>query len=306
MKSDAIKIADKYNSANSYNLIFNDVFSVFNQIKNTSIDHCITDPPYNISGYDGKKAIGWLKSNKYWTEKKNFQKIDEKWDKFSDDDYKNFTLAWLSEVMRVVKPNGNLIIFGTYHNIYKIGEILQGSNRKIVNSIVWYKRNAFPNITQRMLCESTEHMVWAVNETSQKAKNWTFNYKDLKEINSSKFCDKCKKALDFNFSNCPYCANQTLLVKNNQMRNVWEINSTPINEKGHGKHPSQKPLEVIKRLITGWTKKGDTIIDPFMGSGTVPVVAKLMNRKFIGIDNQKEYCELALKRLDELKQGQLV
>ena len=95
------------------------------KIKDNTVDHCITDPPYNISGYDDKRNIGWLKSNKFWTDTKKFDKIDQKWDSFQNDDYESFTIQWLTEVIRIVKPNGNLIIFGTYHNIYKIGYLLQ-------------------------------------------------------------------------------------------------------------------------------------------------------------------------------------
>lgn len=233
-----------------------------------SIDHCITDPPYNISGYDHKKKIGWLQSNGIWTKEKNFSKIDAQWDKFSDGDYLTFTKDWISEVARVLKPNGNIIIFGSYHNIYQIGSILQGLDRKLINSVVWYKRNAFPNVTQRMLCESTEHIIWAVNETKKNAKNWTFNYKKLKELNGGV-----------------------------QMRNMWDIPSTPTSEKKHGKHPSQKPIGLINRLVIGGSNKGDIIIDPFMGSGTLPVVALMTDRNFIGIDNNKQYCNLALKRI---------
>ena len=242
------------------------------KIKDNTVDHCITDPPYNISGYDNKKNIGWLKSNKFWTDTKKFNKIDQKWDSFQNDDYESFTIKWLTEVIRIVKPNGNLIIFGTYHNIYKIGYLLQKLDRKIINSIVWYKRNAFPNITQRMLCESTEHIVWAVNNSQKKAKNWVFNYNLLKQFNNGK-----------------------------QLRNMWDVPMTPSSEKKLGKHPSQKPEEVIKRLILGGSNKGDKILDPFMGSGTIPMMAKQYSRQYIGIDNNPEYVALAKNRIALVK-----
>jgi len=266
MKS--ISIKNKIDNIKTNGLIFGDALKIMKALPDHSIDHCITDPPYNISGYDHKKKIGWLQSNEYWTKNKNFSKINADWDKFSDNDYVLFTKAWLAEILRIVKPNGNIIIFGSYHNIYRIGSMLQSLDRKIINSIVWYKRNAFPNVTQRMLCESTEHIIWAVNETQKKAKNWTFNYKELKNLNHGV-----------------------------QMRNVWDIPSTPASEKKYGKHPSQKPIELISRLVTGASNKGDIIIDPFMGSGTLPVVAQMFGRRFLGIDNNMQYCKLALKRL---------
>ena len=152
------------------------------KLKDGTFDHCITDPPYNISGYDHKKKIGWLESNKTWKEEKNFNKIDEKWDSFSDQEYDLFLQKTISEICRVVKPNGNIVLFGSYHNIYQIGYIFRKMDLRIVNSLIWYKRNAFPNVTQRMFCESTEQMIWAVNNSIKKAKNWTFNYHELKSL----------------------------------------------------------------------------------------------------------------------------
>jgi site-specific DNA-methyltransferase (adenine-specific) len=260
---------------NLYNLsriILGDALDKLRKLKDNSVDHCITDPPYNISGYDNKKNIGWLKSNKIWTEDKKYTKIDQKWDSFGDDDYEEFTTQWLTEIFRIVKPNGNLIIFGTYHNIYKIGYILQSLDRKIINSIVWYKRNAFPNITQRMLCESTEHIIWAVNNSQKDATKWVFNYNILKQFNNGK-----------------------------QLRNVWDIPMTSISEKRFGKHPSQKPKEVINRLILGCSNEKEIILDPFLGSGTVAMMAKYHNRKYIGIDNNSEYIDLAKKRINAVK-----
>ncbi len=306
MKVSNIKISKNFDKSNHYNLIFNDSFKILPQIPNDFAEHCITDPPYNISGYDFKKEIGWLKSNKFWHENKKFNKIEEDWDKFTDGDYDKFTQLWLDEIFRIVKPNGNIVIFGSYHNIYKIGAYLQKSNKKIINSIVWYKRNAFPNITQRMLCESTEHLIWAVNETQKNAKNWTFNYEILKDYNKVKKCKNCKKTINIDFKFCPFCGHSLFETIKLQLRNVWDINSTPLKEKKNGKHPSQKPIEILERLIVGLTRKGDKIIDPFMGSGTTPVVAKNMGRDFVAIDNNSEYCNLALKRLNQGHQDKII
>lgn len=253
-------------------LIFGDAIEKLKKLDTNSIDHCITDPPYNISGYDNKKKIGWLQSNKLWTEDKKFYKIEEKWDSFNNNDYEGFTQKWLNQVFRVLKPNGNIIIFGTYHNIYKIGYLLQKSDRKIINSIVWYKRNAFPNITQRMLCESTEHIIWSVNNTQKKATKWVFNYDVLKNMNNGK-----------------------------QMRNVWDIPLTPASEKKLGKHPSQKPIALIERLVLAASNEGNIILDPFAGSGTILLVAKKLCRKYIGIENNSEYIEYCQKRIESVK-----
>ena len=133
----------------------------------------------------------------------------------------------------------NLFIFGSYHCIFTIGFILQSVyNRRIISQIVWFKPNAQPNITCRMFTESTEFVVWSVNETPDKAKNWTFNYDDMKGINEGK-----------------------------QMRNLWAIPLTKRSERINGKHPSQKPLELIERIVLASTKDGDRILDPFRGRG---------------------------------------
>lgn len=245
-----------------------DAIEKMHKIPTDSVDHCITDPPYNISGYDGKKAIGWLQSNDFWTEDKKFNKMDEKWDSFTDSDYDIFLQEWLSEIFRIVKPNGNIAIFGTFHNIFDTGYMLKKNKRKIVGSVTWYKRNAFPNITRRMFCESTEYLIWAVNNDRKNAKNWTFNYDVLKEMNGGK-----------------------------QMRNMWDIPMTPPSEKRFGKHPNQKPIAVIEKLILGLTNEGDVVIDPFTGSGTIPFVAKKHKRNFIAIDKEKEFIEITRNRL---------
>lgn len=230
-------------------------------------DCCIADPPYNISNSERKK-IGWLKSNKIWEEDKKFFKINESWDNFTKDDYADFTFKWLDLITKLVKKNGNIIIFGSYHNIFTVGNILERLDRRIINTIVWYKRNAFPNITQRMFCESTEYMIWAVNNTNRDAKNWTFNYKLMKDINGGK-----------------------------QMRNVWDIPITSKKERIFGSHPAQKPIALIDRLILGLTEKRDRIIDPFVGSGTTLVSAARHSRKGLGIEINSRYFDIAKKRV---------
>ena len=199
---------------------------------------------------------------------KKFNKMASEWDKFSNGSYLDFCSEWIKQIKRVVKPNGNIFIFGSYHNIFKIGYLLETCGCKLINSITWYKRNAFPNITQRMFCESTEYIIWAANNPPGKAKNWTFNYDTAKTLNDGK-----------------------------QLRNMWDIPMTPIREKKHGKHPSQKPMEVVGRLILCCTNKNDLIIDPFCGSGTVAVTAKLLGRRFVCVDNNRDYIELAGKRV---------
>jgi len=250
-------------------LVLGDALEFLRTLPDRSVSHCITDPPYNISGTESRREIGWYKSNPTWREERGFAKISEDWDKFSQSDYLEFTYLWLTEVTRVVVPNGNILVFGTYHNIYKVGYVLEQLDRKIVNSIIWYKRNAFPNITQRMFCESTEQIIWAVNNVAKKAKNWVFNYEEMKQLTAN----------------------------GKQMRNMWDIPMTPTSEKSSGKHPSQKPLAVMDRLVLGCTNPGDLILDPFGGSGTTAVSAQRHLRNFLIVERDPDYCDIAKKRI---------
>ena len=221
------------------------------------IDHCITDPPFNLSK---KEGLGWAFSSHVT--------LTEEWDIFSREDYLAFSESWIKEVTRVVKPNGNIFIFGSYHNIYDMGHIISELGLKIVNSIVWFKPNAQPNITCRMLTESTEHVIWACNAQDGKAKNWVFNYDVAKKLNSGK-----------------------------QMRNVWSIPYTPKSEKQFGKHPSQKPIDLLSRMILIASNEGETILDCFGGSGTTAVVANSYSRNWILIDQDPKYNEIARDRI---------
>ena len=228
------------------------------------IDHCIVDPPFNIgsgSGRKGKSGLGWAFSSHVT--------MDEQWDTFTKDEFYAFNIAWLTEVARVVKPNGNILVFGTYHNIYQLGHILQHVlDRRILNSVVWFKPNAQPNITARTLTESTEQIIWAVNETPAKATGWTFNYWDAKEMNGGK-----------------------------QMRNLWDFPVTPKKERAAGKHPSQKPLALLERAVLLASQPGELLLDPFAGTGTLAVAAAKHNREWLMIESVPEYAEIAQSRI---------
>jgi site-specific DNA-methyltransferase (adenine-specific) len=218
---------------------------------------CITDPPYNMSG---RKGLSWAFSSHVT--------LEEKWDRFSSDEYEAFTRAWLTEVCRLTKVNGNIFIFGSYHNIYTIGAVAQAMKLRVVNSIIWAKPNAQPNITCRMFTESTEQVLWLCNNTPEKAKNWTFNYSAMKELNGGK-----------------------------QMRNYWEIPLTPPRERVHGKHPSQKPLALLERLVMAGTHEGDRVLDCFLGSGTTALAAEIHKRYWVGIERDEAFCEVSRTRV---------
>ena len=228
------------------------------------IEHCIADPPFGIAsgrGRRSKRGLGWAFSSHVT--------MQETWDQFSEDEYFRFSLDWLREVCRVVKPNGNILVFGTFHNIYLLGFLLgHVLERRILNSVIWFKPNAQPNITARMLTESTEQIIWAVNETPKRAKKWTFNYWDAKEMNGGK-----------------------------QMRNVWEFPVTPKRERVNGAHPSQKPLALIERAVLLASNPGDLLLDPFGGAGTLAVAAAKHDRRWLLVESVPEYAELARQRV---------
>jgi len=220
-------------------------------------DHCITDPPFNISK---KRGLGWSFSSHVT--------MQEPWDQFSKDDYLRFSYEWITQVHRLVKPNGNIFIFGSYHNIYQIGFIIQELNLRIINSITWFKPNAQPNITCRTLTESTEHIIWACNNTPNKARGWVFNYQMAKELNNGR-----------------------------QLRNVWEIPYTPRSEKRFGNHPSQKPLALLERLVLIGTNGNELILDCFSGTGTLALAAEKHGRNWVLIEGNEEYNHIARERI---------
>lgn len=182
----------------------------------------------------------------------------------------DFNLSWLKECKRILKDNGTIWVSGTYHNIYSVGLALQQLDYKILNNITWYKRNAPPNLSCRYFTHSTETILWA--RKSKKSKHY-YNYDLMKEQNNNK-----------------------------QMRDVWEIPITNMKEKQYGKFPTQKPIRLLERIILSSTKEHDMIFDPFNGSGTTGIAASRLNRKYIGIDKEKEYLDLTIRRYKGLSE----
>jgi site-specific DNA-methyltransferase (adenine-specific) len=263
-----------------------DCLEVMRQWPDACVDHCIADPPFGIAsgrGRRGKRGLGWAFSSHVT--------MDEAWDRFSEkDDFFRFNVDWLSEVCRVVRPNGNILVFGTFHNIYQLGFILQNVlNRRVNNSIVWFKPNAQPNITARTLTESTEQIVWAVNETPERAANWVFNYRIAKELGDDR-----------------------------QMRTFWtfpdsdnvkNVSAVPVVQKEVRKHPSQKPLQLVNRLVRVATTPNELILDPFAGSGVVALSALRYRRRYVLIELLPEYvaaAEAAIGEFPRTKRGRLI
>ncbi len=176
----------------------------------------------------------------------------------------DFNRAWLEQCRRILKPDGTIWISGTYHNIFNIGYLLEEMDFSIINNITWQKKNPPPNLACRCFTHSTETIIWA----KKKGAKHLFNYDLMKQLNEGK-----------------------------QMKDVWTGSLTPKSEKTEGKHPTQKPLYILERLIMASTQPGDVILDPFTGSSTTGVAAKRLGRRYIGIDSNPEYLELSQKRL---------
>lgn len=248
----------------NHRLILGDCLEKLNQIPNESIDLVFADPPYNMSK---KKGLGW-KYSKHIT-------MQEAWDIFSKDDFFEFNMKWLNECFRVLKHGGSLWVCGSFHNIYQLGFIIQNiPDVKINNSIVWFKPNAQPNITCRMFTESTEHLIWASKNGD--GKKWKFNY----EITKDEIEDEINS-------------------KGKQTRNLWVIPLTSPSEKALGQHPTQKPIELLRRIIISCSDKGDWVLDPFAGSGTTNLVALQHERNSIAIEKDEKFLELIKKRLNK-------
>lgn len=178
-----------------------------------------------------------------------------------------FTQRWLRECQRILTQNGTIWVSGTSHIIYTVGSAMQSLGYKILNNIAWFKVNPPPNLSCRYFTHSTETIIWAAKNKNSKH---CFNYELMRKLNNGK-----------------------------QMLSMWSIKAPPTEEKKYGKHPTQKPLKLLDRIVLASTKTGDVVLDPFCGSGTTGIAAYRENRKFIGIELEEEYLKLSIKRLKD-------
>ena len=189
------------------------------------------------------------------------------WDKIESVEEKHdFNRRWIGMCRRVLKPNGTIWISGTLHNIYSVGLALEQEGFKIINNITWQKTNPPPNLACRCFTHSTETVLWA-QKADKSAKHY-FNYELMKEISGGR-----------------------------QMKDVWTGALTPSVEKRFGKHPTQKPVYLLERILLASTRENDVVLDPFCGSSTTGVACKRLKRNYIGIDNNAEYIQLSIERL---------
>ena len=245
-----------------------DCLEVMSRLPDNYINMIFADPPYMLSNDGFSCQNGRMVSvNK------------GKWDKSNgfEDDLK-FHETWIKECKRILKPEGSIWISGTYHSIYQCGFLLQKLDFHMLNDVAWFKPNAAPNLSCRFFTASHETLLWARKD--KKAKH-TFNYQAMK---------------DGKFSEDPMKKPET------QMRSVWSIPTTPQNEKEFGKHPTQKPLALLKRIVLASTNPSDIIFDPFNGGGTTGIAATLIGqRKYIGCELSQEYIDLTIKKYNAIK-----
>ncbi|PAF43043.1 site-specific DNA-methyltransferase [Helicobacter sp. 11S03491-1] len=246
-------------------LFLGDCIETLEKITPETIDMIFVDPPYHLSnnGFTCQAGKAVCVNKGDWDKSSGVQK-----------DF-DFHQKWIACCKRVLKPSGTIWVCGTYHSIYSCGFALQKSNFKILNDICWFKPNASPNLSCRYFTASHETLLWAKKDSKSKH---IFNYETMK--NGEWDHDKIKQP-------------------NKQMRSVWAINTPKMSEKTFGKHPTQKPLELLRRIILASTNKADLILDPFTGSSTTGIAALELGRKFIGIDAEKQYLDLSIKRFEQ-------
>lgn len=255
-----------YYHQKDFKLYLGDSLQLLKVMPDACIDMAFADPPYFLSNGGISVQAGKMVSvNKGdWDKSKGFE---------SD---LAFFDEWIGELRRIIKPHGSLWISGTYHSIYLCGYALMKHNYKILNDIAWYKPNAAPNLSGRYFTASHETLLWAKPDKNAKH---TFNYDQMR--NGEWPEDKMK-------------------VPNKQMRSVWSINTPQAWEKKFGKHPTQKPLKLMERIVLSSTKPGDIVLDPFTGSSTTGLACHRHGRKFVGIDSEKDYLDLSIRRFQDI------
>ena len=241
--------------------IHGDCINIMKQFPSNSVDMVFADPPYNLQINENlKRPNNTLVDG-----------VNDNWDKFSSfQEYDDFSIAWLKESKRILKTNGSLWLIGSYHNIFRLGKIIQDLGFWILNDIVWIKSNPMPNFRGKRFTNAHETLIWCIPNKDQKT--YTFNYQAMKALNEDL-----------------------------QMRSDWKLPICRGKERltlnGKKAHTTQKPEALLSRLILASSNEGDLIVDPFSGTGTTAAAAKKLNRKFIGIEKNQNYINISNDRL---------
>ncbi len=251
-----------FDASRSAQILIGDCVAEMARLAPDSVDLVFADPPYNLQLQGGLKR----------PDNSRVDAVDDDWDKFSSfAAYDDFTRAWLLACRRVMKPSATLWVIGSYHNIFRVGAILQDLGFWILNDVVWRKSNPMPNFRGRRFTNAHETLIWAAREPG--GKGYTFNYQALKAGNDDV-----------------------------QVRSDWTIALCTGEERlknGNGRklHPTQKPEALLSRVILSSSRPDDLVLDPFCGTGTTGAVAKRLGRRFIGIERESEYAAAAHRRV---------
>jgi len=243
-------------------ILVGDCIEAMRGLPEASVDLVFADPPYNLQ----------LEGGLTRPDQSEVDAVDDDWDKFASfADYDRFTRDWLAAAQRAMKPDATIFVIGSYHNIFRVGSILQDLGFWILNDIVWRKANPMPNFRGRRFTNAHETMIWA--SRSAEAKAYTFNYEALKAGN-----EDCQMRSDWFF---PICTGAERLK----------------DENGRKTHPTQKPEALLARILMAASKPGDVVLDPFFGTGTTGAVAKKLGRHFIGCERDESYISAARARI---------
>ena len=247
-------------------IIQGECVSTLEKLPENSVDLIFADPPYNL------QLAGGLTR----PDQSQVDAVDDHWDQFSGfAAYDAFTRAWLMAARRVLKPTGSIWVIGSYHNIFRVGSILQDLDFWILNDIIWRKTNPMPNFRGRRFANAHETLIWAAPAAD--AKGYTFNYDAMKAFN-----DDLQMRSDWVL---PICTGTERLKDRN----------------GRKVHPTQKPESLLYRVLLSTSSPGDVVLDPFFGSGTTGAVAKMLGRHFIGIEREKDYIDAARARINDVR-----
>lgn len=245
-------------------IIQGNCIDVLNTLPEKSVDLIFADPPYNLQ----------LQKELWRPNMTKVDAVDDAWDRFENfDSYDQFSRNWLSACRRVLKDTGAIWVIGSYHNIYRVGSIMQDLGFWFLNDVIWIKNNPMPNFRGVRFTNAHETLIWA---SKYKGAKYTFNYHAMKALNDDK-----------------------------QMRSDWVIpicsGTERIKVNGEKAHSTQKPESLLYRVILSSTNPGDVVLDPFFGSGTTGVVAKKLHRNWIGVELDENYIRIAQKRLEQTK-----
>jgi modification methylase len=247
-------------------IIQGDCIEVLNSLPEKSIDLIFADPPYNLQ----------LQNELHRPNMTKVDAVNDEWDQFASfKEYDAFTREWLTACKRVLKPAGSIWVIGSYHNIFRVGSIMQDLGFWILNDVIWIKTNPMPNFRGTRFTNAHETLIWA---STGKGARYTFNYQAMKMLNGGK-----------------------------QMRSDWWLLSLATgaervrDEDGNKAHSTQKPESLLYRVILSSSNPGDVVLDPFFGSGTTGAVAKRLHRNWIGIEREEKYIKVAQKRIDAIQ-----